>query len=96
MIFAKSWWVASAINILKLCSILNVCALEMKNRLHCWDGDQLSDQPSLGMGIVPLSKGTLWEDCINVAPKREQGGRKKLSTRAQQKTHAYWRRAISR
>jgi hypothetical protein len=25
---------------------------------------------------------------INVAPKREQGGRKKLGTKAQQKTHA--------
>ena len=29
------------------------------------------------------------EVSINVVPKREQGERKKLSTRAQQKTHAY-------
>jgi hypothetical protein len=41
-------------------------------------------------------KWTLWEWGINVVPKREPGGRKKLSTGAQQKTHAFEGRAISR
>jgi len=40
--------------------------------------------------IVPLFKEVaIWEAGINVVPKREPGGRKKLSTQAQQKTHAY-------
>ena len=39
-------------------------------------------------GIGP-GNGRLWMGNINVVPKRGLGGRKKLSTGAQQKTHAY-------
>jgi len=39
-------------------------------------------------GIVPLYQGTMDGAGINVVPKREWDERKKLGTKAQQKTHA--------
>jgi hypothetical protein len=41
-----------------------------------------------GTGLGAAGKRALWYDGINVVPKRGQDGRKKLGTRAQQKTHA--------